>query len=203
MAAALAPLRHVGTARRVEEQHRFGGERTALGGAERERVDARLPGRLRRRCVHARQRIGEPRAVDMDRKPVRMRDVGERLDFLGPIDGAGLGRLRQRQHRRADVVRAAPLRLRERASSVAGAILPAVAREADELDPAAEEFRRAAFVGRDVRLGMAEDGAPGRRQMRERERIRGGAGRHQEDRDLVLEHLGESRSTRLVQASPP
>ncbi len=73
-----------------------------------------------------------------------------------------------------------------------GRDLAGFARQADELDAAAEEFRRAAFVGRDMRLGMAQHRAPWRRQMGERQRIRGGAGRHQEDRDLVLENLGES-----------
>ena len=77
MAAALAPLRHVGAARRIEEHHRLGGERAALGGAEGERIDAGLPGRLRGRGVHARQRVAEPRAVDMHGEPARMRDLGE------------------------------------------------------------------------------------------------------------------------------
>ena len=34
LAAALAPLGHGGGPRRIEEHHRLGGERAALGGAE-------------------------------------------------------------------------------------------------------------------------------------------------------------------------
>ena len=103
----------------------------------------------------------------------------------------------------ADMMRRRPMAALERAPQRLGRDLAGLARQADELDAAAEEFRRAAFVGRDVRLGMAQHRAPGRREMRERQRIGGGAGRHQEDRDLALEDLGELRSTRLVQASWP
>ena len=39
-----------------------------------------------------------------------------------------------------------------------------------ELDAAAEEFGRPAFVSGDMRLAVADDGAPRRRQMRKRKR---------------------------------
>src|SRR5262249_5302300 len=64
---------------------------------------------------------------------------------------------------------------------------------AQELDTTAEEFGRTAFVGCDVRFVMAEHGAPGRGEMRQRERVRRRSGRHQEDRDLALEDFGEAR----------
>ena len=67
----------------VEEHHRLGGERSALGGAERQRIDAGLPGRVRRRGIHARERVAEARAVDMHGEPVRMRDLGERAISAG------------------------------------------------------------------------------------------------------------------------
>jgi hypothetical protein len=70
-------------------------------------------------------------------------------------------------------------------------ILPA-AREADELDAAAEKFRRAALVGRYMRLGMAQDRSPWWRQMRQRQRIRRRPRGYQKDRDLVLEELGKT-----------
>ena len=38
---------------------------------------------------------------------------------------------------------------------------------------------------------VAQHGAPGRRKLRQRERIRRGSGRHQEHGDLALERLGE------------
>ena len=43
-----------------------------------------------------------------------------------------------------------------------------------------------------MRFLVAQHRAPGRRQVRERERIRHRAGRHQEHRDLALEQLGEA-----------
>ena len=155
------------------------------------------------RRVHARERIGEPRAVDMHGKPARVGDLGELADLVRPIDRAGFGRLRERQHRRAHMVRTAPLPGIERAPQRRGRDLAGFAREPDELDAAAEEFRRAAFVGRDVRLGVAEHGAPRRREMRERQRVGRGPGRHQEDRDLVLEQLGEPPLDVPVQGSRP
>ena len=42
-------------------------------------------------------------------------------------------------------------------------------------------------------LGMTEHRAPWRSEVRERERIRRRAGRHQKDRDLVLEHVRKAR----------
>ena len=69
--------------------------------------------------------------------------------------------------------------------------LAADARHADELEAAAEKFRRAAFVGEDMRLGMRKHRAPRRADMRERQRIGRRAGRHQEHGDLVLENLAD------------
>ena len=124
-------------------------------------------------------------------RPWRVRDVGELPDLVRAIDRAGFGRLRERQDRRTDMMRAAPLPLIERALQRRRRDLAGFAGKPDQLDAAAEEFRRAAFVGGDVRLVMAQHGAPGRREVRERERVRRGAGRHQEDRDLALKDLGE------------
>src|SRR5262245_5397478 len=42
-----------------------------------------------------------------------------------------------------------------------------------------------------MRLLVAEHGAPRWGEMRERKRVGGGPGRHQEDRDRMLEELGE------------
>lgn len=72
-----------------------------------------------------------------------------------------------------------------------GRQLAAIARQADDLGPAGEEFRRAAFVGGDMRLVMAEHRPPGLDQARQRERVRRRAGRDQENRDLALEQLRE------------
>src|SRR6476659_6231587 len=90
------------------------------------------------------------------------------------------------------MMRTAPLPISERVLQRRRRDLAGFAGKADELDAAAEEFRCAAFVGGDVRLLMAEYGAPRRRQMRKREGVGRGSGRHQEHRDLVLKNLREA-----------
>ncbi len=70
--------------------------------------------------------------------------------------------------------------------------LGAVAGKAFELEAAAEEFRRAAFVGGDVGIGVTEHDAPWRRDLRQRQRIGGRPGRHQERRHLALEDFGQA-----------
>ncbi len=78
---------------------------------------------------------------------------------------------------------------RQRRTQSVGRDPASLARQLDQLEPAAEKFRRAALVGDDVGFGMAEHRAPGRNKLRQRERVRGGPGRHQEHRDIVLEKL--------------
>ena len=191
-AAALAPVLHVGAALRIEEDHRLRAHRAALGGAERQRVDAGLPGGLGGRDVHARERIAEPRAVHVHGDAMPVRDLGQFAHLGDAIDRAAFGRLRQRQHARADMMRPAPGAVLERAAQGRRRDLAPLAGQSDQLDAAAEELRRAAFVDRDMQLRMAQHRAPGRGQMGERERVRRRAGRHQEYRDLALEKLGEA-----------
>ena len=90
------------------------------------------------------------------------------------------------------MVRTAPLPVSERVLQRGRRDLAGFAGKADKLDAAAEEFRRAAFVGGDVRLVVTEHGAPRRRQMRKREGVGRGSGRHQEHRDLALKNLREA-----------
>ena len=95
--------------RRVEEQHRFRRERAALGGAEGQHVDTRFPGRLRGRSIDAHQRVGKAGAVHVNGEAAPVHNLCEAPDFVWTIDRSGLGRLRQREHRRAHVMWAAPL----------------------------------------------------------------------------------------------
>src|SRR5207244_9024805 len=76
------------------------------------------------------------------------------------VDRARFGGLRERQQRRTDVVRAAPRCRAQRMLQRIGRDLAGFAGKAHELDSTAVEFRRAAFVHRDVRFVMAEYGAP-------------------------------------------
>ncbi len=89
-------------------------------------------------------------------------------------------------------MRTTPRDRAERALQRRGRELTCFARQAHELDPAAVEFRRAAFVRGDVRLPMAEHSAPGLSQLRECERVGRGSARHQEHRKLTLKNIGQS-----------
>src|SRR5262249_56057249 len=102
----------------------------------------------------------------------------------GGEGGAGWGRWRRGRPGGAWGWGPAPGPGGERAPQRLGGDLACLARKPHELDSTAEEFRRAAFVRCDVRLVMAEHGAPGRGEMRQRERVRGGSGGHQGDRAL-------------------
>ena len=90
MPGALAAIAEIVSPFRIEEHHRLGRERAVLGGAERQRVDAGTPGDIGRRASEPRQRVGETRAVHMQREPVLARELGERGDLGGTIDRAGL-----------------------------------------------------------------------------------------------------------------
>ena len=67
--------------------------------------------------------------------------------------------------------------------------LAALSRQAFEFETMAEKLRRAAFVGRDVRFHVAKNDTPRRGNLRERQRIGRGAGRHQESRDISFENF--------------
>ena len=120
-----------------------------------------------------------------------MRDLGESADLVWAINGSRFGRLREREHRRAHVMRAAPLPLGKLGGECLDRYFASLPGEPDELEAAAEEFRRPTFVGRDVRFRMAQHRPPGRRQVRERERIGRRSGRHEKNGNVALEQLRE------------
>ena len=70
MSGALAAPLEIARHGRIEEHDRFGAERAVLGGAEREHIDAALPGRFGGRTTQVRQGIGEARAIHMHGKPM-------------------------------------------------------------------------------------------------------------------------------------
>jgi len=190
--AALAPLGHERGARRIEDHHGFGGERAAFGGAERQHIDAGLPGQLRRRRVETNQRIGKAGAVHVHGERAGMRNVGERGDFIQAIDRAGFSRLRDGERGRDHLMRSKIAVAGERGLQRGRGDLAGRARKLGELQSAAEEFRRAAFVGRDMRFGVAERDAPGRRDLRQRQRIGRRPGRDQKDGDFALEDVRQA-----------
>ena len=78
------------------------------------------------------------------------------------------------------------------ACSVAGAIIAPSPGKFDQLQAAAEKLRRAGLAGHDMRLAVAHHRAPWRRQVRQRQRIGRGPGRHQINRDLALEQTAKA-----------
>jgi hypothetical protein len=65
MAGTLAPFAEKRGAGRIEHHHRLRRHRAAFGGAERQHVDAGLPGYLRRRGVEPHQSIVKPRKSNL------------------------------------------------------------------------------------------------------------------------------------------
>jgi hypothetical protein len=134
MPGALAPLRHMSRRGTIEEHHGFGGERTGFCCAERQHIDAGLPGDLSRARIHPHQRVGEARAVHVHLHAMGMRDLGERCDLVGPIDRAGLARLRKQERRRDHLMRCMAFVMRDGVSECLGPDLAARARHADKLE---------------------------------------------------------------------
>ncbi len=85
-------------------------------------------------------------------------------------------------------MRPAPLPI-ERALQGFGRDLARFSRKANELNAAAEEFRRAAFIRGDMCLLVAQDCAPGRRVLRDCKRVCRCSCRHQKHRNIAFEHL--------------
>ena len=139
------------------------------------------------------QRIGEARAVHVQRQAVRLGDRRDRLDLVEAIDRADLGRLGDRDRdRAAGVDECRPRSGRSRASRLSGSMRPSAPSTGAEPRAAGEIFRRAAFVVDDMRLAVAEGRCrPACWQRDQRQRIRRRAGADEEDRDLALEDLAE------------
>jgi len=87
MAAALATLRHVGAAGRIEEHHRFSPPSPRPWW---HRTKARRPRPSRFACpgeaFMPRERIGNPCPIDMHGNAAGVGDVGELPDLIRPID---------------------------------------------------------------------------------------------------------------------
>ncbi len=79
----------------------------------------------------------------------------------------------------------------ERGRDGSGLQLAGLSLDAEEPQPAAEKFRRAAFVGNGMGFAVAQHGPPGRRQMRQRQCIGGSAAAHQKYRHVPFEHFRE------------
>jgi hypothetical protein len=186
----------------IEEHHRLERHRPVLGGAEGQGVDAGLPGQLRRRAPRLTSALAKRAPSMWRRMPATARELGNGLDLGRRVDRAGLARLGDRDRRGLGIVHAADEAV-ELALDRARGDLAAGLVEADQLGPAGEQFRRAALVDHDVGVGVAQHRAIGRRHGRQRQRVGGRPGHHQERAQVPLEHLAQARSARFVQSSSP
>src|SRR6516164_3753936 len=192
MAATLAPLAEQSRGGWIEEDHSFGGQRAAFGRTERQHVDTAAPSQLGRRSIAPNERIGEAGAIHMDRKRSLPRYFRQTCDFGSPINGTRFGRLRNRQRRRNHLMRAVAAIAGKRRRQDLGRDLAGLPGEAGKLEAMAEEFWCAAFVGSDVRLRMTQHNAPGRGDLRQRQRICRGACRHKKSSDFAFEDLAKA-----------
>ena len=150
-----------------------------------------LPAHRGRAAAERHQRIGEARAVHMDADARGMGDGGEFADLRLRVDRSIFGRLGERQRGGLDLLDEPARIKRERVAQGRGGDLAEGARQGDELGAAREKFRCAAFVVAHMRIGTAEDGAPGRCQRGDRKGIGGGSRRHQKARAIAFENLAQ------------
>ena len=178
---------------RLEDDDGLAGERAVLGRAERQRVDPGAPGHLRRREAARDEGVGEARAVHVGGEASRPGDPGKLGDFVATVDRPGLRRLRERQRAGLNRLHEPARKAGERVLEDCGRRLAALARQADELRAAGEEFRGAAFVVMNVRLLVAEDGVERADEGGKRKRVGGGSGGNEKDLGAGLEHVAEHR----------
>jgi hypothetical protein len=121
------------------------------------------------------ERIGKARAVHVGRQSRRMRHRGQRGDLGDAIEGARLGRLRQRQRRARHLADDPARKAFQRFGEDSRRHLAARPAEADELAAAGEEFGCAGFIIDHMSLFVAEDAGARSRDGGQRQRIGGRA----------------------------
>ena len=124
---------------RREHHDRVAQRAAVLGRAERQDVDARPPGKVRRAAPQPRHRVGKARAVHMHLEAAPLGQFGDRAHLVQPVDRAEITRLGQVDRRRLAAVRLAWHDRRERLGEGVGADAAVAARHRNELDAAAEE----------------------------------------------------------------
>ncbi len=183
-----APLEILGE-RRIEEHDRLGAERTVLGGAERQHVDAGFPGRRRGRYAEMAERIRETRAVHVDRQAMFTRHRRDLVQLRQCINRTPLGRLREAHRGGLDMMDAQVVCMGDRRGQLCAGNLAVASPASPAVSPRREELGRPALVGDDVRALVAINAAVGRHQLRECECIGGRAGGHRKNRHRRFEHL--------------
>lgn len=156
-------------------------------------VDAGLPGQLGRSAAQGGDRVGEAGPVHVDAQTCVLRDAGQIADFVGGVEGAGFGGLGDAEHGGLHAVHVADLPHRGRAQ-LGGVDPGVVAGQRNELGPACEELRCAAFVGVDVTVAVAQHAAPGRGEGGQAQGVGRGPGGDGQYIDVAFEDLREARA---------
>ena len=175
----------------VEHDYRLGPHRAVLRGAERKDVHARAPRHLGSAASQRHQGVGKSRTVHMEADTGIARAGADGGDLLEGIHRAVFARLCYRHGVRLRTVGDATPGLAQRRRQCRRFELAMGAGKRDELRPAGERFRRAAFGGVDVRFLVAIDGTIGTSAGRKRQGVGRRAGGHRKHRHLGLEQVGE------------
>ena len=135
----------------------------------------------------------------MQRQVEFLANAGNDVDLAGRIDRADFGCLGDRHAKReAPIDRAGREGLHTRTQG-RRVDLAVVSGNGTNANAAGEKFRRAALILADMRFGMRESDAADTVDRGEGQRIAGGAGRQDPDRDLMVEDLGETRLDLTIQ----
>jgi hypothetical protein len=151
----LAQVEEIGAEAAIEEDDGFAAHDAVFRPAEREHVDAEIARGLAQILAEAGGGVGDAGAIDVEKHFVLVGERGERADFIGLIDGAHLGRLRDGDDAGLDV-----MLISDAVIGVADGIerdFAIVMREGNQL-ASSMFFGGAAFVGVDVGVVAAKDG---------------------------------------------
>jgi len=121
-----------------------------------------------------------------------MRDRRQFRDLVEPVNRSHFGCLRQRQRGGLDMMHKSRKQMAERIMQRLGGHLAHRPLDGEQLRPRREHFRRAAFIDIEMRMRMTEHRAMGRREGRQRQRVRRRSRHHRKDGDLMLENLRET-----------
>ena len=137
----------------VEDDDAFAQHQPVFGAAEAEDVDAAVGGQRPERHAQGGAGVGQARSVHVNVQPVTVSEGGERLQFVGFVDGAQLGALGEVDGSRLRVVLFAEV-AQVGADEFRGQFAVGGGYRADLAS--CHSGRRAAFVHVDVRRLCAE-----------------------------------------------
>jgi hypothetical protein len=141
--------------------------------AEAEDIDTCLPGNFLRRTPQRRHRIGETCAVHVNGHVSAARKLRDRRDFVRPVNGAQLGRLRDADGAR--LVRVQFVLFGHDRFGLADVDLAIASAHYEQSGAFREKFRCAAFIDPNVRMFMTDNAVKRLAELCQGERVGRGA----------------------------